>query len=203
MGPSVSIVLWKGRTTMDQNLASQDIFYAIWTMSSHWSLAYLECLPQEAAHHCQHNTYTPASLCSPSPWLPLPQVSITCLDHPGPKGASNMMSLMLVEGHGLRILVLRSASPSCHRLSEVLRSPAFRSIQGSGLRAFWPHHTSAAWSMVPQAPTHLPLDSTIDIRLQSLYQLSVQLSTPLSSCGSTFLLRAFHTATADTSILSP
>lgn len=83
----------------------------------------LNASPTRQPITCQHNTHTPASLCSPSPWLPLPQVTVTCLDHPGPKGASNMMSLMLIEGRGLRMLLLRSASPSCHRLSEVLRSP--------------------------------------------------------------------------------
>ena len=57
--------------------------------------------------------------------------------------------------------------------------------------------------MVPQGPTYPPLDSTIDIELQSLCQLSVQLSTPLSIYGSTLLLCAFHTVTADTSILGP
>ena len=95
----------------------------------------LNASPKRQSIACQHNTHTPASLGSPSPWLPLLQVTVTCLDHPGLTEASNMMSLMLVEGHGLRMLLLRSACPSCHHLSEVLRSPAFRSIEGSGLRA--------------------------------------------------------------------
>lgn len=101
----------------------------------------LNASPKRQPITCQHNTHIPASLCSPSPWLPLPQVSLTCLDHPGPKGASNMMSLMLVEGHGLRILLLRSASPSCHRLSEVLRSPV--STQESSIQKHSRFRTSS------------------------------------------------------------
>lgn len=133
MGPSVSIVLWKGRTTMDQNLESQDIFYAIGPcLATEVSLTLNASLKRQPIP-CQHNTHTPASLGSPSPWLALPQVTVTCLDHPGVKEASNLMSLMLVEGHGLRMLLLRSASPSCHHLSEVLRSPAFRSRTSSCL----------------------------------------------------------------------